>query len=146
MSKKPTTNGTPRLVAHYRKVKAERARQKPVVIRDILKGQERSGGFGLYGHSVRLPATWAMANAEQPYAIVEAIDGAVAEISQVLGWSVDEAIEFMDSKDGRWCGDELSGITVERRELEQIRPEIRKIVNKYAEQFKDYLYDKEITK
>ena len=81
---------------------------KRVTLGDILRSEGNSNGFGLFGHDVRRPAFWV--SAPDPYAVVKVIDETVAYFANKRKWDVQKTLEFMDSKLGRWAGDEISGI------------------------------------
>ena len=78
-----------------------------VTINALLLMQEDSDGHGLYYHSARSPAMWAKAGADCPYTMVKLVDNNVCEIANALRWSIQDAFDFMNSKLGRWAGDEI---------------------------------------
>lgn len=81
---------------------------KQVTLGDILRSEGNSNGYGLFGHDVRRPAFWA--SAPDPYAVVKVIDETVVYFSNRMKWDAQKTFEFMNSKLGRWAGDEISDI------------------------------------
>jgi hypothetical protein len=81
---------------------------KQVTMGDILLSEGRSNGYGLFGHDVRRPAFWVAA--PDPYAVVKVIDQTVAYFANQRKWDAQKTFEFMNSKLGRWAGDEISSI------------------------------------
>ena len=83
-------------------------KNKRVTLGDILRSEGNSNGYGLFGHDVRRPAFWV--SAPDPYAVVKVIDETVVYFANHWKWDVQKTFEFMDSKLGRWAGDEISAI------------------------------------
>jgi hypothetical protein len=93
----------------------------------LLIREFETEGYGLYGHEVRRPRFWAEHN-EDPYAIPRAIDESVVAIANKLKFTAEELFLFMDSKLGRWVGDEIM-----YPKFNKDRVEI--ILEKYMKQF-----------
>lgn len=79
---------------------------KKVTVANILQNERESYGFGLYGHDVRRPTFWS--TSADPYAVVKMIDETIVKLANKQKWDAQMTHEFMNSKLGRWAGDELS--------------------------------------
>lgn len=100
-----------------------------VTVASILKAEQGSNGYGLYGHDVRRPAFWTLS--ANPYAVVKLIDETVVQLANKQKWNVQKTFEFMDSKMGRWAGDEISAVKADY----PTNKEITAILNKYMKKF-----------
>lgn len=76
--------------------------------KDLLIRERNADGYGLHGHEVRQAMFWAGEN-EDPYSIPRLIDEAVLMLAGRLHFDADTVFEFMNSKLGRWAGDEILG-------------------------------------
>lgn len=102
---------------------------KKVTVANILQSEQNSYGFGLYGHDVRRPTFWT-ASAD-PYAVVKMIDETVVKLANKQKWDAQKAHEFMNSKLGRWAGDEISDLKDEF----PTDKEIAAVLSKYMKKF-----------
>lgn len=100
-----------------------------VTVNIILKSESNSHGHGLFGHDVRRPAFWV--DAVDPYNTVRVIDETVAYFANKRKWDGQKTFEFMDSKLGRWAGDEISDL----RGGDPSDEQIALILDKYMKQF-----------
>ena len=102
---------------------------KRVTVGNVLESEGKSHGYGLFGHEVRRPSFWTIS--ADPYAIVKLIDETVVQLANKRKWDVQKTFEFMDSKLGRWAGDEISSIKMEY----PTNKEIVAVLTKYMKKF-----------
>jgi hypothetical protein len=79
---------------------------KKLTTRDLLERQRNSDGYGLYGHEVRSPVCWLQA--DDPYLATKTLDETIVQVANKLKFDAERLFEFMNSKLGRWAGDELA--------------------------------------
>ncbi|MGE3682321.1 MAG: hypothetical protein AB7G93_11405 [Bdellovibrionales bacterium] len=104
-------------------------KNKKITLGEILQSEGNSNGYGLFGHDVRRPSFWTIS--ADPYAVVKLIDETVVQLANKKRWNVQKTFEFMDSKLGRWAGDEISAVKVNY----PTNKEIAAILNKYMTKF-----------
>lgn len=95
----------------------------------ILKSESGAHGFGLFGHEVRRPSFWT--DSADPYGAAKLIDETVADLANKREWDEQKTFEFMDSKLGRWAGDEITDL----KSKNPTDKEISVIVDKYMTKF-----------
>lgn len=95
----------------------------------IVKSESGAHGFGLFGHEVRKPSFWS--DSADPYSSAKLIDKTVADLANKREWDEQKTFEFMDSKMGRWAGDEITDL----KSKNPTDKEIGAIVDKYMTKF-----------
>lgn len=96
---------------------------------DLLKRQHESEGYGLYGHEVRSPMFWIDRSAD-PYLAARAVDESTVKIANRLRLDAEELFHFMNSKLGRWAGDEIANFTTKNQ-----NGQTEAVLEKYMRQF-----------
>jgi hypothetical protein len=102
-------------------------RAKKITLKEMLSQQAMGLGHGLYGHEVRQISTWHFAN--DPYDVVRTIDLIIITLANKRNWTATQLFEFMDSKMGRWAGDEMMSNDPLSSE------KTRAVIKKYMDQF-----------
>lgn len=83
--------------------------KKKLTIHDLLAGQARSyAGLGLYGSTMRTAFGWRLTRS--PHTFATLVDTTILDLANAMGWTADDLHLFMDSRDGRYCGDALCGL------------------------------------
>lgn len=82
-------------------------KRKKLSTSDLLQRQRESEGFGLYGHEVRAPMFWC-GRSEDPYLAARFVDECAIEVANRLKLDEQTLFDFMNSKLGRWAGDEIA--------------------------------------
>jgi hypothetical protein len=96
----------------------------------LLTGQRESNGFGLYGHEARTAYGWRYTRA--PHAWPKIVDEAVLATANALGWDWHTMHAFLDSRDGRHCGDDLSRFNTDKSQPAQVQATIEKYMRRFA--------------
>jgi len=97
---------------------------KALTTLDLLKGQSKSDGYGLYGHEIRSPAFWC-GKAKNPYRAVEALDMLVVKIANERSSDLDTLFGYMNSKLGRWAGDGIACFPTQKKMREILEMYLR---------------------
>lgn len=96
---------------------------------DLLKRQHESEGYGLYGHEVRSPVFWCE-RSEDPYLAARAVDESTVRVANCLQLDADGLFHFMNSKLGRWAGDEIANSATKNQ-----NGQTEAVLEKYMRQF-----------
>lgn len=79
-----------------------------ITIKDVLRLEGEGDGWGLFGHEVRCPSFWK--ESADPYLAAKLIDETIVQLANQKKWDATKTFAFMNSKLGRWAGDEIAAL------------------------------------